>query len=84
MRIHVPGFDAVCRMAQVGMGLGVIPHAVYMAIGRPLGLVSVAIDDDWAQRELKIIVRDVQGLSPVTHALLDHLRTAETRAAPPH
>lgn len=84
MRIHVPGFDAVCRMAQVGMGLGVIPHAVYMAIGQPLGLVSVALDDDWAQRELKIVVRDVQSLSPVTQALFDHLRTAETRAAQPH
>jgi DNA-binding transcriptional LysR family regulator len=83
MRIHVPGFDAVCRMAQVGMGLGVIPFDVYLAIGRPLGLVSVALDDDWAQRELKIVVRDVKGLSPVTQALFDHLRTAETRAAQP-
>jgi DNA-binding transcriptional LysR family regulator len=84
MRIHVPGFDAVCRMAQVGMGLGVIPYEVYMAIGQPLGLVAVALDDDWAQRELNIVVRDVKGLSPVTQALFDHLRTAETRAAQPN
>ncbi|MFP3739995.1 LysR substrate-binding domain-containing protein, partial [Burkholderia sp. SIMBA_019] len=25
LRIHVPGFDAVCRMVQAGMGVGVLP-----------------------------------------------------------
>lgn len=80
MRIQVPGFDAVCRMAQVGMGLGVIPHAVFVAIGQPLGLVAVALEDDWAQRELRVVVRDVKALSPVTQALFDHLSCAEMRA----
>lgn len=80
MRIHVPGFDAVCRMAQVGMGLGMIPHHVYTAIGRPLGLVAVPLRDDWARRELKIVVRDAASLSPATLALFQHLRGAEARA----
>lgn len=79
-RIHVPGFDAVCRMAQVGMGLGLIPHVVYLAIGRPLGLAAVALQDDWAERELRIVVRDPAGLSPATAALFQHLRSAEARA----
>jgi DNA-binding transcriptional LysR family regulator len=80
-RIHVPGFDAVCRMAQVGMGLGVIPHEVFLAIGQPLGLVAVDIDEPWAERELRIVVREEKGLSPVTQALLAHLGAAEARAA---
>lgn len=80
MRIHVPGFDAVCRMAQVGMGLGLIPHDVYTAIGRPLGLVAVPLEDEWSRRELKIVVRDPVGLSPATEALFQHLRGAEMRA----
>ncbi|MFS2002092.1 LysR family transcriptional regulator [Duganella sp. CT11-25] len=81
MRIHVPGFDAVCRMAQVGMGLGLIPHDVFTAIGRPLGLAAVPLSDEWANRELKIVVRDPAGLSPATQALFQHLRGAEARAA---
>jgi DNA-binding transcriptional LysR family regulator len=80
MRIRVPGFDAVCRMAQVGMGLGLIPHDVFTAIGRPLGLVAMPLSDDWASRELKIVVRDPAGLSPATQALFQHLRGAEARA----
>ena len=81
VRIQVPGFDAVCRMAQVGMGLGVIPFEVFQAIGRPLGLVAVELADAWALRELRIVVRDPLSLSPVTQALFDHLRGAEARAA---
>ncbi|KQV87799.1 LysR family transcriptional regulator [Massilia sp. Root351] len=80
VRIQVPGFDAVCRMAQVGMGLGVIPFEVFQAIGQPLGLVALELEDGWAQRELRIIVRDPHALSPVTQALLEHLRGAEARA----
>jgi DNA-binding transcriptional LysR family regulator len=80
-RIHVPGFDAVCRMAQVGMGVGVIPRDVYAAIGRPLGLTAVTLNDDWASRELRIVVRDPTSLSPATAALYQHLHGAEARAA---
>ncbi|NUU04175.1 LysR substrate-binding domain-containing protein [Herbaspirillum robiniae] len=82
MRIHVPGFDAVCRMAQAGMGLGVIPAGVFEAIGRPLGLAAVAIDEPWAHRELRIVVRHADALSPVSRALFDFLRGAEERATP--
>jgi DNA-binding transcriptional LysR family regulator len=67
-------------MAQVGMGIGVIPYDVFVAIGRPLGLVAVEIDEPWASRELRVVVRDEKGLSPVTQALYDHLRLAEARA----
>ncbi len=80
MRIHVPSFDAVCRMAQVGMGIGLVPHDVFLAIGRPLGLVSVRLDEAWAERELLIVVRDAGSLSPVTQALYEHLCGAEQRA----
>ncbi|MFZ6645932.1 LysR substrate-binding domain-containing protein [Undibacterium sp. TJN25] len=80
MRIHVPSFDAVCRMAQVGMGIGLVPYDVFLAIGRPLGLVSVRLDEAWAERELLIVVRDAGSLSPVTQALYEHLCGAEQRA----
>jgi len=78
--IHVPGFDAVCRMAQVGMGIGLLPYEVFQAIGKPLGLAAVSLSESWAERALKIVIRDEESLSPVTRALFDHLRNAEARA----
>jgi DNA-binding transcriptional LysR family regulator len=80
LRIHVPGFDAVCRMVQAGMGVGVIPRNVYTALGRPLGLAAVALSDDWNERSLKIVVRDVNALSPVSRLLFDFLRTLEAQS----
>jgi DNA-binding transcriptional LysR family regulator len=82
LRIHVPGFDAVCRMVQAGMGVGVLPANVYGIMGRPLGLAAVMLSDEWAKRELVLVVRDEAGLSPVARALYDHLRTVEANAGP--
>lgn len=73
LRIHVPGFDAVFRMVQAGMGIGVVPLKVYQIMGRPLQLAAVALDDEWAQRDLIIVVRDIDALSPVSRLLFDHL-----------
>ncbi|SAK95193.1 LysR family transcriptional regulator [Caballeronia glebae] len=79
LRIHVPGFDAVCRMVQAGMGVGVLPMQVFDAMGRQLGLAAIALDDEWAARSLVIVVRDSDALSPVSRLLFDHLRTVEVR-----
>ncbi|CAD6549598.1 LysR family transcriptional regulator [Paraburkholderia metrosideri] len=81
LRIHVPGFDAVCRMVQAGMGVGVLPRKVYELMGEPLGLVGVPLEDDWSERSLVLVVRDVDALSPVSRLLFDHLRSIEATEA---
>jgi DNA-binding transcriptional LysR family regulator len=81
LRIHVPGFDAVCRMVQAGMGVGVLPLKVYQLMGDPLGLAGVPLEDDWSERSLVLVVRDVDALSPVSRLLFDHLRSIEASEA---
>jgi DNA-binding transcriptional LysR family regulator len=66
-------------MVQAGMGVGVLPDKVYQLMGRPLGLVGLPLEDDWAERSLVLAVRDVDALSPVSRLLFDHLRTVEAR-----
>jgi hypothetical protein len=63
------------------MGVGVLPRKVYQLMGHPLGLVGTPLDDDWAERSLVLVVRDVAALSPVSRLLFDHLRTVEAREA---
>lgn len=77
LRINVPGFDAVCRMVQANMGIGLIPDRAFEVIGAGMGLRSVRLRDDWARRELKIVVRDQHQLSSTGRLVLDHLRAAE-------
>lgn len=74
VRIHVPGFDAVCRMVQANMGIGVLPHKAYELSGRALGLTSVPLSDDWSHRTLLLVVREHEALTPVSQLLFDHLR----------
>ena len=79
LRINVPGFDAVCRMVEAGMGLGLIPDRAFEVVGRGMELCAVRLRDDWAHRELKIVVRDSSQLSATGRLVLDHLRAAKGR-----
>jgi hypothetical protein len=45
-----------------------------------LGLRTIGLRDDWARRELKIVVRDVAQLSSTGRLVLDHLWAAEPPA----
>ncbi|NIE78275.1 LysR family transcriptional regulator [Pantoea sp. Ap-967] len=74
LRIHVPSFDAVCRMVQADMGVGVLPRKAFELFGGALGLHAVALSDDWAERELLLVVRELEALSPVSRMLFEHLR----------
>ncbi len=58
LRIHVPGFDAMCRMVQANMGIGILPQKAYELFGRALGLHAVPLTDDWSDRSLILVVRD--------------------------
>jgi DNA-binding transcriptional LysR family regulator len=77
LRINVPGFDAVCRMVQANMGIGLIPDRAFDVVGAGMGLCAVRLRDDWARRELKIVVRDEAQLSSTGKLVLNHLRDAE-------
>ncbi|MBT1258992.1 LysR family transcriptional regulator [Pseudomonas pergaminensis] len=73
LRIHVPGFDAMCRMVQANMGIGILPQKAYELFGRALGLHAVPLTDDWSDRSLILVVRDKTQLSPVSRLLFDYL-----------
>lgn len=76
LRIHVPGFDAVCRMVQAGMGIGLIPDYAFKVLSEGMNLQAVPLFDSWAERSLKIVVRSENGLSATTRLFLNHLRAA--------
>lgn len=73
LRIHVPGFDAMCRMVQANMGIGILPQKAYELFGRALGLHAVLLTDAWSDRRLILVARDEAQLSPVSRLLFDYL-----------
>jgi DNA-binding transcriptional LysR family regulator len=77
LRIHVPGFDAVCRMVQADMGVGLIPDRAFEVIGAGMNLRAIPLRDAWARRELRMVVRSSRELSATSRLMLDHLQAAE-------
>jgi DNA-binding transcriptional LysR family regulator len=73
LRINVPSFDAICRMVQCGLGVGLIPDRAFDAIASGMDIKAIPLTDDWAYRELKVVTRDPLGLSAAARMLVEHL-----------
>ena len=79
-RIQVTGLDAMCRMIDNGLGVGVLPDQAF-ALMRGVGqLQSVALQDAWAARELRLVARDFGALPATARLLVDHLGTCRPMA----
>jgi DNA-binding transcriptional LysR family regulator len=74
LRVHVPGFDAVCRMVQAGMGVGLIPDRAFDVLSHGMHLKAVSLRNEWADRELILVARDMTALSITSGLMLDHLQ----------
>lgn len=73
LRIHVTGLDAMCRMIDNGLGVGVMPQRAF-ALMRGVGeLESIELLDDWATRQIQLVARDFSTLPLTARLLVDHL-----------
>lgn len=82
MRIQVRSFEGICRMIQTGMGIGVLPGKVARTYLTALDVAVIPLTDAWARRELKIGVRNLEGLSVIARQLLEHLVRREEVSEP--
>lgn len=72
-RIQVTSLDAMCRMIDNGLGVGLLPDrafALMQGVGR---LTAVRLDEPWARRELRLVARDFDALPVTARLLVEHL-----------
>jgi DNA-binding transcriptional LysR family regulator len=74
LRVQLRSFDAVCRLVECGVGVGVVPRTTAGRAARTMALGVVELADDWAVRELKIVVRAEDELRPYARELVAALR----------
>lgn len=72
-RIRLRHFDAICRMAGAGVGLGIVPEIAARRMRRTAGIAAIRLGDGWARRRLSLCVRAGAELSPHARSLFDHL-----------
>lgn len=74
LRVQLRSFDAICRLVECGVGVGVVPQTTARRAARTMKLALVELADDWALRELKIVVRAEDELRPYARELVESLK----------
>ena len=57
IRVRVGGFEAIGRMVEQGIGIGIVPRAAAERFARSMRLVRIALAEPWAERHLLACVR---------------------------
>jgi DNA-binding transcriptional LysR family regulator len=74
LRIQLRSFDAVCRMVESNVGIGIVPETTARRAAKTMAIATVALKDSWALRELTICVRDLDELPNYARQLVEYLR----------
>jgi DNA-binding transcriptional LysR family regulator len=76
LRVQLRSFDAVCRLVECDVGVGIVPATTAARAMKGMAIKVVDLADAWALRELAICVRDLEALPPYARQLVEHMRAA--------
>jgi DNA-binding transcriptional LysR family regulator len=74
LRVQLRSFDAVCRMVECNVGVGVVPATTARRAAKSMAVQAVDLTDAWALRDLTICVRDFAALPSYARQLVEHMR----------
>lgn len=77
-RVHVSGFESVCRMVEADVGISIVPESAVRRHSKTMNIRAIYLNEDWAVRERSMVVRDMASISPVTHALIEQILAKTT------
>ena len=72
-RVEVGSFEAVCRMIEANVGIGVVPERAAQRYAQRLNIKLVRLSDEWAERKLHICVRQLEQLPGFARELVSML-----------
>ena len=81
-RIQVTSLDAMCRMIDNGLGVGLIPDRAFELMHGVGQLRAVPLTDAWAQRMLSLVARDFDTLPVTARLLVEHLSRGAPQVQP--
>ena len=76
LRVQLRSFDAICRLVSCNVGIGVVPETTAERSTSAMALHRIDLADDWALRELRIVVRREADLPLYARDLVRHLAAA--------
>jgi DNA-binding transcriptional LysR family regulator len=73
LRVQLRSFDAVCRLVECNVGIGVAPQTTVERNARTMTLHRIRLTDEWAVRNLTICVRKLADLPTYAQELVRDL-----------
>jgi DNA-binding transcriptional LysR family regulator len=77
VRVRAPGFFAIAQLVAQNAGIAVMPEAAAQRHAETMPAAIVTLDDAWATRELRLCVRNLEGLSAQARQLVTYLAGAQ-------
>jgi DNA-binding transcriptional LysR family regulator len=74
LRVQLRSFDAVCRMVECNVGVGVVPATTARRAAKSMAIQAIDLTDAWAVRDLTICIRDFAALPSYARQLVEHMR----------
>jgi DNA-binding transcriptional LysR family regulator len=75
LRVRLRGFDAVCRLVECNVGIGVVPQTTAQRAAKAMAIAIVPLEDSWAARDLTICIRSSSELPSYARDFVEHLRS---------
>jgi DNA-binding transcriptional LysR family regulator len=72
-RVQVNGFEALCRMVEGGIGIGIVPEPAALQYVETMKIRILQLNNEWAFRTLQICVKNREELSSFSEDLLQML-----------
>lgn len=73
-RVRLPGYGALCRVVESGIGVAVVSQTAAMRCRKTMAIRVVPLLDPWAHRKLRLCVKAERALPAHARTLLDYLR----------
>jgi len=80
LRIQVRGFDAMCRMVETNVGIGILPQSAGLRHSQSMKLALVELTDPWAIRERSVITQKLDRLPAYARELVDLIQSSRMPA----
>ena len=85
LRVQLRSFDAVCRLVECDVGVGIVPETTAVRSMKTMALRRIDLTDDWALRNLTICVRRLADLPIHAQELVRSLAgPRESQRSAPH
>jgi DNA-binding transcriptional LysR family regulator len=75
-RVRLPGFDAICRVVESGIGVAIVSKVAAERCRRSMAIEKIPLADAWALRHLRICARSFRALPIHARELVATLRPA--------